>query len=112
NAAVHLKAAGIPFVLVEKNADVGGTWYENRYPGIRVDTPSRGYLHLFGVEYPQPYAFCPGDENYRYMRWVVERFGLAEHIVFETEVKSLIWDEETATWGVVAVGPDGERSWR
>ena len=112
NAAVHLKAAGIPFLLLEKNPDVGGTWYENRYPGIRVDTPSRGYLHLFGVEYPQPYAFCPGDENLRYMQWVVQRHGLAEHIELNTEVSSMIWDEVSQTWEIEASGPEGEKSWR
>ena len=39
NAAIQLKRAGIPFTVIEKNADVGGTWCENRYPGCRVDTP-------------------------------------------------------------------------
>ena len=38
NAAIQLKRAGIPFTVVEKNPDVGGTWWENRYPGCRVDT--------------------------------------------------------------------------
>src|SRR5262249_34470700 len=69
NAAVHLKRAGIPFVMMEKNPDVGGTWYENCYPGARVDSPSRSYTHIFGANFPYPYAFCPRDENMRYMRW-------------------------------------------
>lgn len=112
NAAVHLKSAGIPFVLLEKNPEVGGTWYENRYPGIRVDSPSRGYLHLFGLEFPHPYSFCPGDQNLRYMKWIVDRFGLAEHIVYDTEVNSAIWDEAAQVWDVTATGPDGSRGWR
>ena len=40
-------AAGIPYTVIEKNSGVGGTWHENRYPGARVDTPSRSYTHLF-----------------------------------------------------------------
>ncbi len=112
NAAVQLKAAGVPFVVVEKNAGVGGTWFENRYPGIRVDSPSRGYLHLFGLAYPQPYSFCPGDANVRYMDWVVERYDLADHLLFDTEVGSMIWDEQSATWAVEAVSPDGPRRWQ
>lgn len=111
NAAVHLKAAGIPFVVIEKNAGVGGTWFENRYPGIRVDSPSRGYLHLFGLEYPQPYSFCPGAENVRYMEWVVQKYDLADHLLFDSEVSSLIWDESNKTWAVEAVTPDGPRRW-
>ena len=112
NAAVHLKTAGIPFVLLEKNKGVGGTWYENRYPGIRVDSPSRGYLHLFGLEYPQPYAFCPGEENVRYMEWVVEKYGLAEHFVFETEVNAMVWDEDAQVWNIDATRPDGPCQWQ
>jgi 4-hydroxyacetophenone monooxygenase len=112
NAAVHLKAAGIPFVIIEKNPEVGGTWYENQYPGARVDSPSRGYLHLFGLEFPYPYAFCPRDENLRYMRWVSERFGIREDIVFNTEVQSMIWDEDSQKWDIHAEGPSGPQSWQ
>ena len=36
-AGIRLKEAGIPFTIVEKNAGVGGTWYQNTYPGARVD---------------------------------------------------------------------------
>ena len=64
SAAVQLKAAGIPFVVIEKNAGVGGTWFENRYPGIRVDSPSRGYLHLFSLEYPHPTASARATRTY------------------------------------------------
>ena len=32
-AAIRLHEAGIPFTVIEKNDAVGGTWYENRYPG-------------------------------------------------------------------------------
>ena len=112
SAAVQLKAAGVPFVVIEKNRGVGGTWFENRYPGIRVDSPSRGYLHLFSLEYPQPYSFCPGEENVRYMEWVVDKHDLREHLVFDTEVDSMTWDEDTQTWDIQATGPDGQRSWR
>ena len=78
DAAVHLKRAGIPFVVLEKNDEVGGCWYENRYPGARVDSPSRSYTHLFGISFPYPYNFCPRDENMKYMRWVADSFGLRE----------------------------------
>ncbi|MDE0350227.1 MAG: NAD(P)-binding protein, partial [Gammaproteobacteria bacterium] len=70
NAAIQLKRAGIPFSVVEKNGDVGGTWYENRYPGARVDTPSRLYTHVFGVDYSYAYPFCPWTENRKYFNWV------------------------------------------
>lgn len=102
NAAVHLKRAGIPFFALEKNADVGGTWYENRYPGARVDTPSRSYTHLFGTTFPYPYAYCPQEENLRYMRWVADEFDLRRSIEFNCEVTSLVWDDVRQEWTITA----------
>jgi 4-hydroxyacetophenone monooxygenase len=109
NAAIQLKRAGIPFTLVEKNPDVGGTWWENRYPGCRVDTASRSYTNLFGVDWSYPYSHCPASENERYFQWVTDTYALRDDIVFETEVRSMAWDEDTSEWQVSVDGPDGER---
>nr|MCU0948423.1 NAD(P)-binding protein [Porphyrobacter sp.] len=46
-AAIRLKQAGLDFVIYEKNADVGGTWLENVYPGCGVDTPNHFYSYSF-----------------------------------------------------------------
>jgi 4-hydroxyacetophenone monooxygenase len=112
NAAVQLRHAGIDFTVIEKNAGVGGTWFENRYPGARVDSASRAYAHIFGVDFVFSGPYCVRDENQRYFNWVADRFGVREHIVFGTEVVSLTWDPATATWEVLAKGPDGQRTWR
>ena len=112
NAAAQLKRAGIPFVALEKNADVGGTWFENHYPGARVDTPSRGYTHTFGVDYAYPFAYCPRDENMKYMRWVADGFGLREHIQFNTEATALVWDDAAQMWDITTQGPKGTRTER
>jgi 4-hydroxyacetophenone monooxygenase len=110
NAAVQLKRAGIPFRVIEKNANVGGTWYENRYPGARVDTPSRSYFNLFGVDFPYPYAFGTHVENQRYYDWVADEFDLRDDIVFHTEVSALTWDEQATMWEIEVDGPDGRRT--
>ena len=47
NAGIRLRQAGLPFTIVEKNAGPGGTWYENRYPGARVDVASHQYCYAF-----------------------------------------------------------------
>ncbi len=112
NAGVHLKRAGIPFVIVEKNGEVGGTWYENRYPGARVDSLSRVYFHSYGVDFECPGAFCTQAVNERYFNWVADEFDLREDIVFKTEVTSAIWDEGAKIWEVRATGPEGEKVWR
>lgn len=110
NVAVQLKRAGIPFVVFEKNPDVGGSWYENRYPGARVDTASRGYTHLFSFDYPFPYAYCPRDENLRYFNYVADEFGIRPHITFNTEVKAMTWDDRSKIWRVDAEGPSGSQT--
>lgn len=107
NTAVQLKRAGIPFVVFEKNPGVGGSWYENRYPGARVDTPSRGYTHLFGYDYPFPWGYCPRDENQKYFNWIADNFEIRGNIQFNTEVVSMIWDEATQMWTLGTKGPDG-----
>jgi 4-hydroxyacetophenone monooxygenase len=112
NAAIQLQHAGIQFTVVEKNAGVGGTWFENRYPGARVDTPVRAYTHIFGVDYPLPYPWGPWEENQRYFDWVADTFGVRSRIVFNTEVMSVTWDDAASRWEIIAKGPDGERVWR
>jgi 4-hydroxyacetophenone monooxygenase len=111
NAAVLLGHAGIPYLVIEKNSGVGGTWYENRYPGARVDSPSRCYTHVYGAGFEFPNPFCEQRENERYYNWMADSFGVREHIEFDTEVRSLTWDGERAMWEITAQGPEGSRTW-
>ena len=107
NAALMLRRAGIPYTMIEKNAGVGGTWFETRYPGARVDTPSRGYTHIFGAHFPYSSPFCDWAENQRYFDWVADTFGLRDDIVFDTEVRAMTWDEDAAMWEIEIDGPGG-----
>ena len=109
NAAVQLQHAGIPFTVLEKNSGVGGTWYENRYPGARVDSPSRNYTHIYGVDFQYPNPFCPQEENEKYFNWVADHFDLRPHIEFHTEVTSVIWDDTDKMWEITSRDPDGTR---
>jgi 4-hydroxyacetophenone monooxygenase len=111
NAAVQLKHAGIEFTVLDKNSGVGGTWFENVYPGARVDSPSRTYTHIFGVGIDLSNPFCDRAENQRYFNRVADDFDVRRHIVFDTEVVSLRWEEEEATWEVTAKGLQGESVW-
>ncbi len=109
NAALQLKRAGIPFHILEKNDEVGGTWYENHYPGARVDTPSRGYTNLFAVDFPYPRPFGTNRECQKVFEWTSHHFGLRDSISFNTEVRKLTWDEAAGEWEVVSHGPGGEK---
>ena len=108
NVAVQLKQAGIPFVVFEKNAEVGGSWFENRYPGARVDTSSRGYTHLFSYDYAYNYSYSPRDDNLRYFKWVADSFGIRANIEFNTEVTAMHWDDAAAEWMLKVDGPTGQ----
>ena len=76
----------MPFTIIEKNAGLGGTWYSNRYPGIRVDPPSRAYSYTFEPDYLWRHYFAAQEELLRYLEHTVDQRGIREHIVFETEV--------------------------
>jgi len=107
NVAVQLKRAGIPFVVFEKNPEVGGSWYENRYPGARVDTASRGYTHLFGYDYPFSHGYSPREVNLNYFRWVADEFGVRDHIRFGTEVETMVWNDDAKTWALTTKDASG-----
>jgi 4-hydroxyacetophenone monooxygenase len=109
NAAVLLQQAGLSFTVLEKNPEVGGTWYENRYPGARVDNPSRTYSHVFGADFDWASMFSVQPENERYFNWVADRFAVRDSIEFDTEVDSIEWLEQEGEWEVRATGPAGER---
>ncbi len=110
NAAVMLKRAGIPYTHIEKDGGVGGTWYRNRYPGARVDSPSRAYTHVFGANVDLEYPFCPRAHNHAYFDWVADEHDIRDHIEFHTEVRALTWDEDLAKWRIDVTGPDGDRT--
>ncbi|WP_131804854.1 NAD(P)-binding protein, partial [Mycobacteroides abscessus] len=62
-AGVRLKQAGIEdFVIIDRAADLGGTWRDNVYPGIAVDIPSVIYQYSFFRNPHWSRVFAPGDE--------------------------------------------------
>ena len=105
-AGVRLKEAGIPFVIVEKNDDVGGTWYENRYPGCRVDSPNHVYSYSFRPQ-DWPQHFSNRDALYGYFASTADEYGLRPHIRFETEVQAARFDEQNGRWRVEVALPSG-----
>jgi len=111
-AGIRLTEAGIPFTIVEKNAGVGGTWWENTYPGARVDVGNHFYCYSFEPSDHWSEFFAQQPELQRYFKGVMEKYGVDRHVRWSTEVTSATWDESTATWQVVvrSVGPYGEPS--
>jgi 4-hydroxyacetophenone monooxygenase len=109
-AAVRLKASDTPFTVVERNADVGGTWFENRYPGCGVDTPVHLYSYAFAQQPSWSKYFARQPDVLAYIEKVVDTHDLRPHIRFSTEVVSARWDADTADWEVVLREADGAPS--
>ena len=97
---IRLKQAGIPFTIVEKNAEVGGTWFENQYPDCRVDNPSHLYSYSFEPNHEWPNHFSPQPVLLAYFKGVADKHGLRPHIRFETQVEEAAWDEAASLWRV------------
>ncbi|MEJ5988460.1 NAD(P)/FAD-dependent oxidoreductase [Ramlibacter sp. PS3R-8] len=107
-AAMQLGQAGVSFEIVEKNPDVGGTWYENRYPGAGVDAPN----HLYSFSFEQNHAwtrfFVRQPELLAYFRECASKHRLYERTSFDTEVVSVEYSAADAMWDVTLRGADGQ----
>jgi len=106
-AGIRLAEAGIPFTIVEKNAGVGGTWWENTYPGARVDVGNHFYCYSFEPSDHWSRYFARQPELQQYFEDVMDRHDIRPHVRFSTEVLGAAWDEETATWSVRTQAADG-----
>jgi 4-hydroxyacetophenone monooxygenase len=109
-AGIRLKEAGIPFTIMEKNAGVGGTWYQNTYPGARVDVGNHFYCYSFEPSDHWTQFFAEAPELQAYFQGVLDRHDIGPHVHWETEVTGARWDETTATWTVATRGRDGPQS--
>ena len=99
--AIKLKEAGFDdFVILEKGTGLGGTWYHNRYPGCECDIPSHLYSFSFEIkpDWTKPYA--RQQEILAYLQACADKYDLAPHFSFESEVHRLSWSEETARWNI------------
>lgn len=85
--AIQLKWAGIDdFTIYEKAEEVGGTWRENRYPGLSCDVPAHYYSYPFELNPDWTRLFAKGPEIQQYMRHVAEKYSLRSHIKFGQEL--------------------------
>ena len=98
-AAHRLTQAGIDFVVLDKNDDVGGTWLENTYPGCRVDVFNHVYSYS-GEQRPDwPEYHSSQPVLLDYFRDCARRWGITDRIRFGTEVESLTWDDAAPPLG-------------
>ncbi len=107
-SAIRLKQAGIAFDVIEKNPDVGGTWFENTYPGCRVDNPNHMYSFSFEPNHDWPYHYSTQDVLLGYFQRTADKYGLRKNIRFETQVLETRFDEKTSKWHVKTKDKNGK----
>jgi cation diffusion facilitator CzcD-associated flavoprotein CzcO len=107
-AAVNLRRrTNAEFVIFEKAAGVGGTWWHNRYPGCEVDVHSHAYSFSF-LRYDWPRTHATQAELLRYAEDVVDRFGLRPHIRLGTPVTAVRWQSREARYEVQTAAGETE----
>ena len=106
-AALECAAAGIDYEIIDRNDEVGGTWYTAVYPGIGVDTPSAYYSLSRDINGDWSSYYPQGGEYQSYLQSVADKNSLREHTRFGTEVEALSWDDGHHQWQIRTVGPDG-----
>ncbi|MEJ2868223.1 NAD(P)/FAD-dependent oxidoreductase [Actinomycetospora sp. OC33-EN08] len=93
--AIRLRRQGVDdFVLLERADDVGGTWRDNRYPGVACDVPSHLYSFSFRPAPDWSRVYAPGAEIQHYLRTAVDEEGVTGHLRLGTEMRSARWTGE------------------
>ncbi|HWK65822.1 MAG TPA: NAD(P)/FAD-dependent oxidoreductase [Rhizobiaceae bacterium] len=104
--AVRLQEAGIPYVIIEKNAEVGGTWLDNHYPDCGVDTPCHFFSYSFEPNPDWTHFFAKRDEILGYILHCAKKYDVRRHIRFQEEVLAAEYRPD-GTWSVRTRRSDG-----
>jgi cation diffusion facilitator CzcD-associated flavoprotein CzcO len=98
-AAIRLRRRGDDdFLVFERAADVGGTWWANTYPGCQCDIPSHLYSFSFAPNPDWTRTYPKQPELRDYLRRTAERFGVYERVRLNTEVTGAAWDADASRW--------------
>lgn len=110
--SARLREKGVPSIrIVERGADVGGTWYWNRYPGVACDVVSYDYLPLLDeMDYVPSRHYAQGPEIFAHCQAIAKKYDLYDLAVFQTTVTSTIWDEEASCWSISTDRGDSMRA--
>ncbi|MEU2041346.1 flavin-containing monooxygenase [Nocardia niwae] len=88
------------FLVLERGSDVGGTWRDNTYPGAACDVPSHLYSYSFALNPDWSRSFSRQGEIQRYIEDVSKRYDVRDKHIFDCDVTSARWNNETARWDI------------
>lgn len=102
---IALKRAGIErFIILERAAEIGGTWRENDYPGCACDIPAMLYSYSFEPNVAWSRAYPSRREIWEYLRGCADKYGVRPHIRFDCALQEARFDDTSATWTVETPG--------
>jgi 4-hydroxyacetophenone monooxygenase len=107
-AAIELAEAGIPYTIVERRQELGGVWFDNRYPGAACDVPSHLYSFSF-APYDWSRFFAGSREIHTYLDSVADDHDVRRHIRFGQEVTEARFDEASGEWEADIASASGAR---
>ncbi|RDW77901.1 FAD protein [Coleophoma crateriformis] len=97
-ALIPVKVPGVNLQILEKNPDVGGTWFENAFPGVRCDIPANVYQSTFEPNTQWSEEYAQGAEIRDYWQSVARKHNVYQYLRLSHNVESAAWDESTAQW--------------
>ncbi|MGB8408227.1 MAG: NAD(P)/FAD-dependent oxidoreductase [Mycobacterium sp.] len=108
----HLRQRGVQNLrLIDKAADVGGTWYWNRYPGIACDVESYVYMPLLEVlGYVPTEKYAKGPEIFAHCQAIARHYDLYRNACLQTEVREIRWDPDDSRWVIITDHGDAMRA--
>ncbi|KAB8303281.1 hypothetical protein EYC80_004723 [Monilinia laxa] len=92
------KMRNVDLQIYDKNGGIGGTWYENRYPGCACDVPSHSYQYSFDPNPDWSSLYAPAAEICAYLQRIAKKYGVTRYIKLTHNVKSCKWDEVLKKW--------------
>ena len=110
--SARLREKGVESIrIVERGADVGGTWYWNRYPGVACDVVAYDYLPLLDeMNYVPTRHYAEGPEIFAHCQAIAKKYDLYDLAVFQTTVTSTVWDGEREHWRITTDRGDSMRA--
>src|SRR5690242_6048665 len=106
-AAIKLTHAGrTDFIVIERGAEVDGTWRDNTYPGAACDVPSHLYSYSFELNPNWLRSFSPQTEIQDHLRSTARKYGVLYKHLCNTSVNGAVWDEDAAVWRVATTAGD------
>ncbi|CAI7629609.1 unnamed protein product [Penicillium bialowiezense] len=103
------KLPGLDLRIYEKNADVGGTWFENTYPGVRCDIPAHVYQSGISPNTQWTEEFAQGNEIRDYWQGVARKHNVYQYLRTGQKVQKAEWQPEKGKWKVTIEHVDGSK---